>query len=272
MSSPFTSLPFIWDTTSCNAWRGAVVGEGSLEFDPLADGQQHIAFCYFSCVLSSSFLPELTLKMLLVGQGHIGRIGCSLTTPWHHGQSVSIPSSGKCWRRWAFSSSSSSSHLLCAPAAINRCCHIRHRGDLYWDDRCTYRDGARAPNWAWTAGRRFRRGGAAYCGNPRCNYNWSVACGIGDRSIMEWKKTGPETTNIILGSNKTDYHTYIWCTSSFTMQLLLTACRHDVSLKQATSRVKEWKYLSVHIELWHSVQCVPVGVGGYGPVWIGVDG
>lgn len=30
--------------SSCDAWCGAVVGEGPLELDPLADGHQHVAF------------------------------------------------------------------------------------------------------------------------------------------------------------------------------------------------------------------------------------
>lgn len=171
--------------SSCDTWCGAIIGEGSLELDPLANGHQHVAFSPFSSLFSFSFLSCLTLKVLLVRQGYTGRIGCSLTAPGHHRQRASIPASCKSRRIWTvIHSSSSSPHLLCTPAPINCSWHIRHCRDFYRDDRCTNRDGACAPNWAWTAGGRFWRRGAADCGYSRSDDNWTVACRIGARRIM----------------------------------------------------------------------------------------
>ncbi|TNN79970.1 hypothetical protein EYF80_009787 [Liparis tanakae] len=84
--------------SSRDARSGAVVGEGSLELDPLADGQEHVAFGLVSCLLACSFLPHVGVQVLLGGRGYRGRIGCSLTAPGHHGQRARILPSAICRR------------------------------------------------------------------------------------------------------------------------------------------------------------------------------
>lgn len=160
---------------SCDAWGRAVICQGPLELHSLAYSHQHVTFWPFARLVS-----VLALKVLLIGQGHAGRIGCSLATPGHQWQRVSVPPSHERWGLWVLSSLSS--HLLCRPAPVKCSWHVRHHGGFYRDDRCTDRDGACAPNWGGTSGRRLWGGGAAYCGDPRGDDNWPVACRIGARA------------------------------------------------------------------------------------------
>lgn len=160
---------------SCNAWGWAVICQSPLELHSLAYSHQHVTFWPFSSLLS-----RFALKVLLIRQGQAGWIGSSLATPGHHWQCVSVPAAYKRWGFWIFSSLSS--HLLCGPTPINCSWHVRHHWGFYWDDRCTNWYGPCAPNWGWTSSRRFWWRRAAYCGNPRGDNNWSVACRIGARA------------------------------------------------------------------------------------------
>lgn len=169
---------------SCDARGRAIICQSPLEFHSLAYSYQHVTFWPFSSLLSC-----LALKVLLIGQGHAGRIGCSLAAPGHHRQCVGAPPSHERWGPRVFSSLSS--HLLCSPAPVDGPWHIGHHGGFYGDDRSTNWDGACAPDWGWTSSRRLWGGGAAYCGNPRGDDNWPVACRIGGRArsrveAMSW--------------------------------------------------------------------------------------
>lgn len=167
-----TAFSVPWGMWSCDARGRAVICQSPLELHALAYSHQHITFWPFSSLMSC-----LALKVLLIGQGHAGWIGRRLAAPGHHWQHVGVPSSYE--RRGLWVLSSLCSHLLRSPAPVNCSWHVRHHGGFHRDDRCANWDGACAPNWGGTSSRRLWGGGAAYCGNPRGDDNWPVACRIG---------------------------------------------------------------------------------------------
>lgn len=135
---------------SRNARRRAVVGEGPLELDPLADGQQHVALCCIlgQPLLSWSFpaccrLAHIVLLLLLQSRR---RVSGGLTAPGRHRQEVGLAPSYVGRRLWASSSpcTSSSLCLLSAAAPVQHAGFVGYDGDLHGDDGGAYGDGARA--------------------------------------------------------------------------------------------------------------------------------